>query len=318
MLSIIIVNYNTKALLRACINSLKENTVNRMVEIIVVDNHSSDGSVAMLAREFPEVSLIANDTNLGFAAANNQALASAMGDYVLFINPDAAPEGDAVQAALDFMDSHPDAALCGGMLVNGEGRPQPSARRFPDWASKLLTLSGLAARFPASAVFNGHDGAGVNQNDAQMVDWVPGAFALCRRAMLERVDAFDERFFLYFEETDLCRALRRAGGKIYYLPHVRVRHLGGASAKKKGEDFDAAAAQVRGFRMRSEWLYFRKNHGLVSVLLNAGVELLWHGLRCLKNIGRPGRVGESAHVLRLLTCTLLETRFGRVSPPRPW
>ena len=323
MLSIIIVNYNTKTCLEACITHLKQADIGDLTEIIVVDNASTDGSVAMLTRSFPEVTLITNWENTGFAAANNQALDFAAGDYVLFLNPDTLVAPNAIRKVLDHMRAKPEIGLCGVRLVDGSGVPQPSARRFPSPWTKLAAMSGLAHRFPASELFNADTYGAIDHGGRMAVDWVPGAFALCRREALEQAARFDERFFLYFEETDLCRAMARKGWQVWYVGDAEVVHIGGASTSRGDARFDRHARQNRRYRMLSEWLYFRKHGGLATVLAGAGVELVWHVCRLVKNTlmlsrARMAKARESAALLGLLAGSLLETRFGRLSPPRPW
>ena len=323
MLSIIMVSYNSKEVIDRCLASLRASRIRGPVEIIVVDNHSQDGTPAMIEENFPEVDLIVNRENKGFAAANNQGLAAAMGDFVLLLNPDTVVRPQTIQRALDFMAANPQAGLCGARLMSPEGVQQPSARRFPDAWTKCLTLSGISRRFPGSRVFNGHEYGHVNQSQDVEVDWVPGAFALCRREALGGMPLFDERFFLYYEETDLCRRLKQAGWKVYFVAGAEVVHIGGASSATTKESFDRHARQVRKYRMRSEWLYFYKNHGLMSVWATAGVEFGWHLLRLVKNLcslskTHIAKANDSLTLLTLLTRSLMETRFGRVSPPRPW
>ena len=324
MLSVIIVSYNTRDMLRQCLDRLFDAGYRQKLEVFVVDNNSADNSAEMVRREYPQVILIANPTNLGFAAANNQAWSHANGDYILLLNPDAFVKPGAIDNAVAFMDSHPQCGLCGGRLVKPDGSLDPSARRFPGALGKFFTISGLRSRYPASPVFARHEFGGFGHNVPMEVDWVPGTFTLYRRKLLEEHGLFDERFYIYYEETDACLAAKRLGWQVYFIPDAEVVHVGGASSKtRKDQQFDSGANQLLQFRMRSEWLYFRKNSGLAAVLANAGVEYGWHLLRLLINL-LPGRA-EGAHKRRTSAAVLQEihrslwvTRFGGQAPPVPW
>lgn len=324
MISVIIVSFNTSSLLRTCLAQLFANSAEVELEVFVVDNNSSDDSVAMVQREFPQVRLIANTENLGFAAANNQAWKRASGEFILLLNPDAFVKEGAVYNAFKFMEAYPECGICGGRLVKPDGTLDPSARKFPTFLTKLLTISGCKSRFPHSRIFAGHEFGNFDHNSIMEVDWVPGTFTMYRRDMLEQTGLFDERFYIYYEETDLCQTAKKHGWKVYFLPWSEIIHVGGASSKKRKEhSFDGAALQVTRFRMRSEWLYFRKNGGLWAVLANAGVELGWHSLRWIVNLA-PGKTDNSlkkkasARIMGEVILSLRETRYGSQAPAIPW
>ena len=285
MISVIIVSFNTCNILRQCLNSLFQDPSRIKMEVLVVDNNSHDGSAEMIKTEFPVVNLISNSENLGFAAANNQAFRQAHGDYVLLLNPDAFVKPGAISQAVAFMEKNPECGLGGGKLLSPDGELDPSARRFPSWVSKLLTITGIRARFPSSPLLNRHDFGGFSHDRPMEVDWVPGTFTIIRKAMLEEIGFFDERFYIYYEETDLCMRAKESGWTVFFTPDAEVIHIGGASSQtRKDQTYDPAASQVQSFRMRSEWLYFRKNKGLFHVLANAGVELGWHCSRIIFNL----------------------------------
>ena len=324
MISVIIVSFNTSSLLRRCLDELFVHSTELVLEVFVVDNNSSDDSVAMVEREFPQVKLIANKENLGFAAANNQAWVRSSGDFILLLNPDAFVRKGAVYNAVKFMETYPDCGVCGGRLVKPDGTLDPSARKFPTFLTKFLMLTGWRNKFPQSRILAGHEFGHFDHNSVMEVDWVPGTFTMYRRNMLEQTGLFDERFYIYYEETDLCQTAKRRGWKVYFLPWSEIIHVGGASSKtRKEHSFDDAALQVTRFRMRSEWLYFRKNSGLVSVLANAGVELGWHLLRWAVN-HTPGRADRalkksaSAKIMSEIILSLRETRYGSQAPAVPW
>jgi N-acetylglucosaminyl-diphospho-decaprenol L-rhamnosyltransferase len=324
MISAIIVSFNTAALLRQCLADLYANSADVEMEVFVVDNNSKDDSVVMVKTEFPEVKLIANKENLGFAAANNQAWQRSSGEYILLLNPDAFVKQGAVANAVTFLESHPECGICGGRLVKPDGSLDPSARKFPTFLNKLFVISGLSSRFPESRLFSGHEFGNFDHNSVMEVDWVPGTFTMYRREMLEHTGLFDERFYIYYEETDLCQTAKNQDWKVYFLPSAEIVHVGGASSKtRKDHAFDTGALQVVRFRMRSEWLYFRKNSGLAAVLANAGAELGWHVLRWLANLipGRPDKSQKqkaSALIIREIITSLKETRCGSYAPSVPW
>ena len=323
-ISIIIVSFNTREILRQCLEALFRNPGSHELEVFVVDNNSADDSADMVRRRFTGVHLIENRENRGFAAANNQAYELAEGDYILLLNPDAFVKPGSIDNAVSFMESHPECGLCGARLVNLDGELDPSARRFPNSLYKLFTLSGLSDRYPSSRIFGRGDFKYFDHNSVMEVDWVPGTFTVYRREMLKETGLFDERFFIYYEETDLCLRAKRSGWKVYFVPEAEVIHVGGASAKtRKDQTFDTGGSQVLKFRMRSEYLYFRKNYGLMSVLANAGVEIGWHLLRYLVNL-RPGngerllKRQESMTIIRHGMRALHDTGFGKISPETPW
>ncbi len=323
-ISVIVVSYNTRDMLRDCLKSLFENSGGLELEVFVVDNDSKDDSARMVRENFKQVHLIENKTNLGFAAANNQAYERATGQYVILLNPDAYIKPGALENSISFMEDHPECGLCGGRLVNLDGDLDPSARKFPNSLYKFFTLSGLSDRFPSSRIFGRGDFKYFDHNSVQEVDWVPGTFTIYRRRMLTQTGLFDERFFIYYEETDLCFRAKKNGWKVFFIPHAEVVHVGGGSARtRKDQKFDTGGSQVLKFRMRSEYLYFRKNRGFLSLLANAGVEIGWHALRYLVNL-RPGgenrslKRAESAVFVRHGLRALWDTRMGRFSPPIPW
>jgi len=324
MVSVVIVSYNTREILHNCLRALFDNCRETDMEVFVVDNDSLDDSASMVKNDFPSVHLIANNQNLGFAAANNQAFVLTSGRYIILLNPDAYAMPSSIEQFIAFMDRTPQCGLCGGKIISPEGRLEPSARRFPSVLSKLLTLSGLSGKFSDSPVLNRHEFGGFAHDRPIEVDWIPGTFTIIRKEMLDAIGAFDERYYLYYEETDLCLRAKHAGWKIFFIPEAGVTHIGGASSKtRKDKTFDSKASQVLTFRMRSEWLYYRKNKGLSGVLSSAGIELLWYTLRFMKNLlipsGDASKKREYAvSVIKQVLRSLQDTRFGLLSPPTPW
>ena len=199
MISVVIVSYNTRDILRNCLQALFEHSKGIDMEVFVVDNNSQDGSADMVKNEYPTVLLMANNQNLGFAAANNQAFPLAKGNYIVLLNPDAYIRPLSIQNSIAFMDKTPDCGLCGGKIISPAGQLEPSARRFPSALSKLLALSGLRGKFPQSAILNYYEFGTFAHDRPQEVDWVPGTFTIVRKKMLDEIGAFDERFYIYYE-----------------------------------------------------------------------------------------------------------------------
>ena len=324
MISVIIVSYNTRDILRQCLNALFAHSTDVEMEVLVVDNDSRDGSPAMVCQEFPLVTLVANDVNLGFAAANNQAFALARGEFILLLNPDAFVKEGAIAKALEFLRQTPLCGICGGRIVDQDGRVRPSARRFPNALAKFFALSGLSSRFPDSPLFNRRDFGGFAHDRVREVDWVPGTFTLLRREMLDEIGFFDERFFMYYEETDLCLRAKKAGWQVFFIPDAEVEHIGGASSRtRQDKAYDQSSSQVINFRIRSEYLYYRKHGGLVSVLAAAGLDMAWNWLRIAINFVSNSKESrakseQSAQGNRMIRQALADTRYGKISPQIPW
>jgi GT2 family glycosyltransferase len=322
--SIIVVSFNTRDLLRECIESLLAECARlpagTAAEILAVDNASSDGSAEMVEREFPHaavpVRLIRSSVNLGFGAANNLAIEAAHGRYPVLLNSDAFFHPGALVRAIEHMNAHPDVGVGGARLVGRDGGNQPSARFFHSVWRDALVLSGLSDRIEQSRTLAGAE-------SAAEVDWVTGAFMILRREALAKTGLFDPAFFLYCEEVDLCRRIKAAGFKVFYWPDVVVTHLGGESSRTvRSLVFSEPEAQVVLWRMRSTLLYYRKHHG-AQVWLARWLEESLYTLRRLRNRfsyspARRERAREAALLLRLLRQAWRETRGGRVSPPRPW
>ena len=317
--SLIMLSFNTIELLRQSLSQLIDAAREIDAEIIVVDNASHDGSADMVEREFPQVKLIRAPMNLGFAGGNNLGAKHARGDYLILVNSDAFIQPGSLARGLDRMRQQPRVGLAGGLLIGKDGQPEPSARCFPSPLNDLLSLSGLAARFPRSRFFGRFDRTWADPQQPADVDWVPGAFCIVRRAAIDQTGFFDERYFLYYEEVDLCRRLRRSGWTIAYWPDLRAEHWGGESSKTvSGEQVSNHGRQLILWRMRSGLLYYRRQHGRGHAWLAKAIEQNWHRLRRLRNRGHAEKRAESEQIIDLLERAWRETRAGRVSPPRPW
>lgn len=322
-MTLIVVTYNSEDEIAACLQSIRDQQTTFSREVVVVDNASRDGTVRRVQEDAPEVHLVANTINVGFGAANNQALRVSRGRFILLVNPDSVLQPGAVQSMVDYVEAHPECGICGGLLMDEEKHIHPSARRFSNPLRKLLMMSGIQARLRGQPWFKDADFGWFDHRTPLRVDWVPGAFTLIRRELIDELGLFDERFFLYFEETDLCLRANRNGWEVHFVPDSVCIHVGGASSRKHAsEAFDVAGSQVLKFRARSECLFYRKNFGVLAVWLNLGVELLWHGLRVFLHRGgnetsQRKRI-YSQFVFGELWRALKETRTGALCPPLPW
>ena len=252
-LSVIIVNWNVRDLLRRCLHSILAYLHTCSLEVIVVDNGSTDGSPEMVRTEFPQVHLMANPDNRGFTAANNQGLTVARGRYVLLLNPDTEVLGDALATMVAFADAHPDVGVVGPQLLNPDGTVQSSRRRFPTLATALLESTWLQPYAPRRLLARYYV-LDRPDDEVQDVDWVTGAALMARREAVEQVGPLDEGFFMYSEELDWCRRFRAAGWRVVYLPTARVIHHEGKSSEQV---LPARHIHFQTSKIR----YFRKYHG---------------------------------------------------------
>ena len=292
-LSIIIVSWNVKGLLRRCLDSIFQHpTSNLQFEVIVVDNASTDGSAAMVRHSFPQVQLLVNDENLGFTAANNQAIARIQGRYMLLLNPDTEILGDALATMVGYMDAHPEVGALGPQLLNPDGSIQSSRRRFPTMATAFLESTVLQRWFPDNRVLRRYYMLDRPDDETQEVDWVVGAALLVRREVIGQVGPLDEGFFMYSEELDWCHRIKAHGWKVVYLPTAKIVHHGAQSSE-----------QVKPFQhiqfQRSKVRYFRKHHGAwkaealrLFLLATYVYQLLEEALKWLVGHKRPLRASR--------------------------
>ena len=234
-LSIIVVNWNVKDLLRDCLNSLltaTQTSPHVATEIIVVDSASTDGSPQMVRGEFPQVQLVASTENLGYANGNNYGVDLAQGRYLFLLNPDTVVEPDAPALMVDYLDSHPDVGALGPQLLWPDGSVQSSRRRFPTVGSLFWESTLLGQWFPDNRHIRRYHTADQSPDQTQPVDWVVGAAILIRREAWQQVGPIEADFFMYFEETDWCRRCAQAGWQIHYLPVAKITHFEGKSSEQ--------------------------------------------------------------------------------------
>ncbi len=275
-ISIIIVSWNVKTLLRACLQSLTaacQTAPNLTSEIIVVDSASSDGSPDMVRAEFPQVTLIASDQNLGYAGGNNTGAKNAAGQYLFILNPDTVLQPDALAKLINFMEDHPKTGAVGPKLLWPDGSVQSSRRRFPTVGSLFWESTLLGQWFPNNRYIQRYHMVDTSPDTLQQVDWVVGAAIFIRRAAWEQVGPIDQDFFMYFEETDWCYRCAKAGWDIYYLPTAEITHYEGKSSEQ------VVAARTIRFQ-RSKLRYTQKYFGsgwstLLKIFLWATFAFQW-------------------------------------------
>jgi N-acetylglucosaminyl-diphospho-decaprenol L-rhamnosyltransferase len=267
-LDVVIVSYRCRELLQACLRSLGDHPPARPVEIFVVDNGSADGTVEMLRAEFPEVWCHAADANLGFAAASNLGIAEGEGAYVLALNPDTRVRGGGLDELLELMDARGDIGICGCRLEREDGSLDHAAKRsFPTPLSALGHFTGLGRREGARGRLAAYRAPTV---EAGPVDAVNGAFMLMRRRALEEVGLFDEGFWMYMEDLDLCYRFAQAGWLTWYEPSVTVVHVKAGSSGRLRRPRLNYAFHYGMFRFYRKHLA-RRHNVAVNALIYAGI-----------------------------------------------
>lgn len=252
--SVILVNWNGCDLLERSLSALFTMTHKVTMQVIVVDNASSDGSVAMVRRQFPQATLLINSNNVGFARANNQALELVRGRYILLLNTDAFVHDGAVDGMVAFMDDHPDAGSVGCRLYYEDGMLQRSCFAFPTLATELWSVLFLDRLFSKSRYFGAYQMTYWDMNNTQPVDSLMGACIMVRSDVIRRIGLFDEQFFMYSEEIDLCYRIQKEGLRNYYLPQFSAIHLWGGSSRRVRRD-----SFLRLYQSRVK--FFRKHYG---------------------------------------------------------
>jgi GT2 family glycosyltransferase len=252
--SICIVTYHARDFLRDCLLSIYGMVGSISFEIIVVDNHSEDGTLDMLRQEFPEVRLLINEQNTGYTRPNNQAIRVSEGRTILLINPDTLVKPNAITELVSFLDAHSEVGIVGPKVLNRDGTLQKQCRRSEarPWDS-ICYFSGLSRLFPHDKRFAGYLMTYLDEDLTHETEAVSGSSMLIRRAVIDQIGDLDENFFAYQEDTDYCRRARLAGWKVFYHPSAQIIHYGGEGGSK-----------VQPYRAIIEWhrsyyLYYRKH-----------------------------------------------------------
>lgn len=286
-LSIIIVNWNTRNLLAQCLQSLQDTVKESSFDVWVVDNASSDGSVAMVRERFPQTHIVANSENVGFVRANNQAIAHCRGRYMLLLNSDTRALPGSLDQAVRFMDEHSRAGIAGVRLLNPDGTFQASYTPFPTLWQEFLMLSRLG-RWLLRPTYPSY-GPQIEKGAQKIKGYMEGAYLMARREAVEQVGGLDERIFMYAEDVDWCYRFHRVGWEVWYLPNAPIIHYGGQSSKKRRGRMEAEL-------YRSRVYLFRKHYGkLIAFCLMALVyaitlpKILVHRVLQFVSRGHKGR-----------------------------
>jgi GT2 family glycosyltransferase len=288
-LSICIVSYQARDLLHDCLRSIFETVDSLSFEIIVVDNHSDDGTFEMLTNEFPNVRLLINDHNIGYTRPNNQAMRISQGRYILLINPDTLVKPNTISELINFLDAHHEVGIVGPKVLNRDGTLQKQCRRSEarPWDS-FCYFSGLSRLFPHDQRFAGYLMTYLDEDLVHEAQAVSGSCMMIRRQVIEQIGYQDEKFFAYQEDTDFCRRARLAGWKVFFNPKAQIIHYGGEGGSR-----------IHFFRSIIEWhrsyyLYYRKHFAkdymiLFNVVYYLGM-LLKLGLSLFANLFRKKKV----------------------------
>ena len=241
-------------------------------EVLVIDNCSGDNSIAYLSKQFTQVKFIANKKNEGFAKANNTALKQCTGEFVLFLNPDTIIPEDVLVNCLGFFHNHENAGALSIKMVDGSGNFLPESKRsFPSASVSFFKLCGLADLFPKSKLFNKYGLGFFSNNEVHEVDVLCGAFIMAKKNLLEKLNGFDEAFFMYGEDIDLCYRIQKEGFKIYYLGTETIIHFKGESARKGSLNYVRIFYQAMNVFVKKH--YKGSNAGFMIFFLQAGIYL---------------------------------------------
>ncbi|MCK4404044.1 MAG: glycosyltransferase family 2 protein [candidate division Zixibacteria bacterium] len=254
-LSIIIVNYNVKDLLRRCLSSIFGFQKDVNFEVMVIDNNSEDQSTKMVSGKFPQVKLLENKRNLGFSAACNQGIKKSRGRHILLLNPDTEFTAGGITKMVEFMDAHPQVGICGPRMIDPQGKVHFSCRSFPSYLTAISSDQSILNRlFPGNPLSRKYllikD---QDQSQIKEVDWVSGSCLLTKREVFEKIGLLDELFFMYVEDVDFCYRAKNAGFSVYYFPNVEIVHYIGESTKKR-------RLWMQTEHHRSMYHFFRKHH----------------------------------------------------------
>ncbi len=279
-LSIIIVSWNVRDLLRNCLHSIEQGQGSLNLEVVVVDSHSHDDSPLMVAQEFPWVRLIACHENVGFPRGNNIGMEVARGRAVMLLNPDTVVMSDALPTMMDYLDAHPEVGVIGPQLRYGDGSIQSSRRRFPHLITGFFEATWLQGHAPAS-ILRDYYAQDIADDEIAPVDWVMGACMLVRRKVIDRAGMMDVGYFMYSEELDWCKRIKAAGYEVVYLPTALIIHYEGQSSAQAG-------AKKHIYFHRAKLRYYRKYHGAAAAAILRYFLLLqyaWQmGLEAIKGI----------------------------------
>jgi len=292
-LSIVIVNWNTKSLLRDCLQSVYAGLGPLNAEILVVDNASSDGSCDMVRAEFPAAQLLESGENLGFAGGNNVALRKALGRYILLLNTDTIVHGTVLQDAVTWLDAHPTVGVMGPRLLNSDGSVQPSCSAFPSLRHLAMQTMGLT-RF---SKWDAYRMTGWDRTTERHVDVISGAAMFVRTAAMRQVGLLDEAFFFYGEETDWCRRFAQAGWELVFVPIPEITHFGNGSAARLNHRRDVLMTEgTTRLHLKHGGLLAGLACFAILAVHNASRAIFWSALAVLQRSGAKARAQHFSKV----------------------
>jgi len=273
-LSVIIVSWNACGYLRDCLRSVQSTGDSVVKDVIVVDNGSTDGSQAMVAKEFPTVTLVQSENNLGFAKANNLGLKYSTGKFVALINSDVIVHGECFMELLAYLAAHADVGLIGPNVCGPDGQLQRTCRQFPTLWNTFCRSFALDTLLPKWKLFSGKEMRHWNHQNLAEVEVISGCFWVARKAAITDVGNLDERFFFYAEDVDWCKRFRDAGWNVVFVPTATATHFGGASSANAPLFFSIEL-------LRANLSYWRKHHSDVGQAGFYLLSVLHHGIRLL-------------------------------------
>lgn len=286
--SVLVISWNTRDLLAACLESIRQSNPDCVEEVIVVDNASADGSSEMVERRFPEVRLIRAGSNLGFAKGNNLAMRHAVGSMFALVNSDALVHPGCLDTLADYLDQHPQVGLVGPRVNGGDGLLQRTCRHLPAVWNTFCRAVALDRAFGGWGIFSGYEVSPAQHELLHEAEVLSGCFCLARRSAVEQVGGLDEQFFFYGEDIDWCRRFKDAGWKLVFIPNATATHFGGGSTSKAPLRYSIEI-------LRATLKYWRKHHGVVGLVACHGLLILHHGLRFLSRLAkRAAGLGRSA------------------------
>jgi hypothetical protein len=273
-LSVIIVNWNTKDLLVACLDSLSTQKSICKIEVIVVDNASNDGSAEIVNEKYPHFIVIQNTTNLGFGKANNIGIKQSRGRYICLLNSDVRAMPDCLHSLVDFMEQNKSIGISGPLILSPDMTVQDTCRKLPTLWNNVCDLLYLNKLFPKSDALSGEHMMFFDHRSIRKVEGLAGCCLMIRKDALNQVGLFDEQFFIYFEETDLCKRFGHAGWDIVFFPNASIIHYHGASSAKDPERFNIE-------QMKSQMKYWKKHHSKIAATTFILILLMNHGIRLI-------------------------------------
>ncbi len=315
-LSVIIVNYNVRAYLEQCLRTVFEAMKGVEGDVFVVDNLSTDGSVEMVRAKFPQVKLIANQENVGFSRANNQAIRESAAEYVVLLNPDTVVGEDVFRKVVAFLDAHPKAGGLGVKMIDGTGRFLPESKRgLPTPSVAFYKIIGLTRLFPRSKVFGRYHLGHLPEDEAAPIEILSGACMFMRKRTLDEVGLLDESFFMYGEDIDLSYRITLGGYENWYFPAARIIHYKGESTKKSSVNYVFVFYNAMAIFAKKH--FTRKRPDLLAALINASIYLSAAGAIVARFLRRA-----LLPLIDLVSITALVTLFEHAAVPGtqgvPW